>query len=771
MKLSHVTETIPTPDEAADRVTQYLKSRKHLTAAPASIQHNSGNNKWHREQDRLEQRQNDERATANEDMSDTPNPGDNIRTNRTDMEGKVERVDQNVVFFRLADGRLMKTSTNNVTVVEKLADEEGEIMEKKDSLNLSNKITDPGLLADIEFADSHYPGSSNGLEALLKLFSRGHHHSEKNDKVHDEQLAKIQHDMDAVKRVASEHPQLREVDKKYGAEIEQLKQEIIALKRGSIEQQRVSQGGTGRRVADMQSIEESELREISDTVINKWQREKLGPQMVAAKARGDTGEENRVYGKIIKSTKHMGDNFERRAAQQAAQEKQGVAEGSAHGYNVVRYYEKTSDQKKLTNWLRKEAGLEKDAPVYFDDADLVYGDKTIVPNALVNPKLKFNDLLTALTQATGGQGKQKVDGVYREQGVAEGTLKESDKFTSWYDWKDQAKSSGYTITRKDDRIVALNKQGQVVGHWSDIGKFLSGKAPRPNFKRPVEQGVAEDISQLNEFAPNNNDGGGKWYNDEDLAAILGEGWWDLPIDGYAEGMGWEEATPAMVKIANDWLEEHGYTSVIEACRRSDDEETMDWFLASPIYKNGLAEDQLNELDRQTVINYVPARINSAKALARTDYDKAKRVTQQDIPRALTKLRDKNYGRTKKGDVEENEEINNHTDTITVDVPLLIRIMEYAKEDAKTDLDLHNAAEKLIELSQEGRTLTMDDYATMIGDVNEGGMGGINRSAPSNDVSYQDVLDNSTDEWRGDTVKVEESTFYSERLKAFLKDID
>ena len=83
-----------------------------------------------------------------------------------------------------------------------------------------------------------------------------------------------------------------------------------------------------------------------------------------------------------------------------------------------------------------------------------------------------------------------------KQGVAEGSLNESDKFTSWYDWKDQAKSSGYTITKKDDKIIALNKQGQVVGHWSDVGKFLSGKAPRPNFKRPVEQGVAED--QLDE---------------------------------------------------------------------------------------------------------------------------------------------------------------------------------------------------------------------------------------------------------------------------------
>jgi len=103
-----------------------------------------------------------------------------------------------------------------------------------------------------------------------------------------------------------------------------------------------------------------------------------------------------------------------------------------------------------------------------------------------------------------------------------------------------------------------------------------------------------------------------------------------------------------------------------------------------------------------------------------------------------------------------EEINNPTDTVTVDVPLLIRIMEYAKEDAKTDLDLHNAAERLIELSQEGRTLTMDDYATMIGDVKEGGMGGINRCAPSNDVSHQDILNDVYDKWKGDTVKVKES---------------
>ena len=94
-----------------------------------------------------------------------------------------------------------------------------------------------------------------------------------------------------------------------------------------------------------------------------------------------------------------------------------VEEGSAHGYNVVKWYEKWGDQIKLTKWLKKEAGLDRKAPVYFDDADLVYGDETIVPNALVNPKLKLVDLLNAVMQASGSSEQfGKLDsGTYRHQ--------------------------------------------------------------------------------------------------------------------------------------------------------------------------------------------------------------------------------------------------------------------------------------------------------------------------------------------------------------------
>jgi hypothetical protein len=57
---------------------------------------------------------------------------------------------------------------------------------------------------------------------------------------------------------------------------------------------------------------------------------------------------------------------------------------------------------------------------------------------------------------------------------------------------------------------------------------------------------------------------------------------------------------------------------------------------------------------------------------------------------------------------------NPKDTITVDVPLFIRLLEYAREDAQTDMDLHDVADNIISLSSTGKTLTMDDYSSIIG---------------------------------------------------------
>ena len=66
-------------------------------------------------------------------------------------------------------------------------------------------------------------------------------------------------------------------------------------------------------------------------------------------------------------------------------------------------------------------------------------------------------------------------------------------------------------------------------------------------------------------------------------------------------------------------------------------------------------------------------------------------------------------------VEPYESIDNPQDTVTLDIPLLIRLLEYAREDAQTDMDLHNVTEMLIKMSTEGDVLTMDHYDQIVGD--------------------------------------------------------
>jgi hypothetical protein len=160
--------------------------------------------------------------------------------------------------------------------------------------------------------------------------------------------------------------------------------------------------------------------------------------------------------------------------------KQDIAEGSAHGYNVTKWYKKNGNQLKLSKWLRKEAGLPKDAPVYFDDADLVYDDTTIVPNALVNPKLKFNDLLTAVVQATGGTPKQNVDGVYRSQGVEEGRR----------DY-DDLRDTGFGRPERDmsdeSNLLYIYKNNRV--HQSMISNRIEREARAQGFRDTAEQAL------------------------------------------------------------------------------------------------------------------------------------------------------------------------------------------------------------------------------------------------------------------------------------------
>ena len=58
------------------------------------------------------------------------------------------------------------------------------------------------------------------------------------------------------------------------------------------------------------------------------------------------------------------------------------------------------------------------------------------------------------------------------------------------------------------------------------------------------------------------------------------------------------------------------------------------------------------------------------------------------------------------------------DTITMDIPLFLRMLEYSREDASQDMDLHDVTEKAISLGKERGILQMDDYDEIIGTTEE-----------------------------------------------------
>jgi hypothetical protein len=65
-----------------------------------------------------------------------------------------------------------------------------------------------------------------------------------------------------------------------------------------------------------------------------------------------------------------------------------------------------------------------------------------------------------------------------------------------------------------------------------------------------------------------------------------------------------------------------------------------------------------------------------------------------------------------------EEQEDPTDIIAMDVPLFLRMLEYAREDAEQDIDLHKVTERAIEAVKLRGLLSMEDYNDLIGKVQQ-----------------------------------------------------
>lgn len=57
--------------------------------------------------------------------------------------------------------------------------------------------------------------------------------------------------------------------------------------------------------------------------------------------------------------------------------------------------------------------------------------------------------------------------------------------------------------------------------------------------------------------------------------------------------------------------------------------------------------------------------------------------------------------------------NNDQDIARLSIPLLIRLLEFAREDAKSDLDLHFVVENIIKHHQTRAWLNMEQYKELV----------------------------------------------------------
>ena len=149
------------------------------------------------------------------------------------------------------------------------------------------------------------------------------------------------------------------------------------------------------------------------------------------------------------------------------------------------------------------------------------------------------------------------------------------------------------------------------------------------------------------------------------------------------------------------------------------------------YANSLSESKMKDLDYD-LKNMKPTEFQKKYGKKREEmiasFKQQPQQKSQQVPVKEADLHEEDKiiavgkgHKLKPGLLNKPENSLNPTDTVKLDVPFLIRLLEYAREDANTDMDLHDLAEKLVDRGRRGKTLTMKDYEFVVDEAMSGGV--------------------------------------------------
>ena len=150
-----------------------------------------------------------------------------------------------------------------------------------------------------------------------------------------------------------------------------------------------------------------------------------------------------------------------------------------------------------------------------------------------------------------------------------------------------------------------------TGNTKKADKRFSGivKATKKQF--------ANDEKSVNEFAPGNGGGeSGRWYTDDQMTDLVGDGWWqDMDVGG-------DIPKQQMIEQAQAWLDDQGYSVQVLNCKVNDDD--MEWFIEGNFHNPGFAKKGVAEQDSTAMAHTAKSLENPPKVMqhrARRDQER------------------------------------------------------------------------------------------------------------------------------------------------------
>lgn len=135
------------------------------------------------------------------------------------------------------------------------------------------------------------------------------------------------------------------------------------------------------------------------------------------------------------------------------------------------------------------------------------------------------------------------------------------------------------------------------------------------------------------------------------------------------------------------------------------------------YNAPVKEENLDEAGTGLLMSYIKAKGVDPSMMDTNKKNNYSKSSEFKLFKMKHRIRKETSGMGERGDDwnEEKKPVKEEVDekdVVSLDIPLMIRVLEYAREDAKTDMDLHRVVENLINLRKEG-VLGMDHYEQIV----------------------------------------------------------